>query len=591
MKTNNCNLNLKLFILNVLIILCFSIYLSHSPLYYQDRWILDGIYLPFILIVIIFFISVMLIQNLRYVTLLCAIFIAFLNLIPSLKYGYFIDTGDSASHYVSIKYILQQGFPIEQGPYSKVPGFHIFVASFILISNCSINSGLKYLLPIASIIYPLFICAIINKFDIEYTIKKYVVVSSVLLIINNYYIYGTTFASMLLLLLISLFLMDNNHPSFKVLIIISIFSIIISHGVTSFLLPILLLGPLFVLLITKLNNLSLGNNYEYFKNSSRFLPLIVVFILGWWMYQANFFFESVVSTIKDQFFIEVSSLKTPIPQKFFEIDILSKIKIFLIYHVRDFMLLLNSIIGILALFYQSLLNKALNKILYYYVFILSILTILFFFILSTIVTKFGSLEYRRYIYYGVYFAPFFTGISFVFYEKILNKYFSKNNSKFLVLFVLFFVFITSLIQFYPYQPLVPNVNSSEIQSNDQIMYFHSVNTVYRVNAIQYAEKHMPPQELLGTDISTKKQLFIFANESFYKHSIAYESPLIEYESPLYIDPKSKIPSLILLHNVGISGIYAEPVEMRTESKIKMKINNLNSLYSNGEYFLLRERGR
>jgi hypothetical protein len=108
-----------------------------------------------------------------------------------------------------------------------------------------------------------------------------------------------------------------------------------------------------------------------------------------------------------------------------------------------------------------------------------------------------------------------------------------------------------------------------------------VNSQYRVDAIKYAEKHISTDKLLITDKSTRKQLQVFSNESFYKHNVAMNHPFYQFENQDNSD-------LLLLHDVGISGIYMEPAEYRTTVAINEFKTRFNLVYSNGGYFLLRK---
>lgn len=576
-------IELSLFFLNLFIYISFLLYLSTYSISYQDGWILDGIFLQVIVIAIIFFGSVLSFSDIRYIVLLCAAFTVFLNLIAPFKYHFFVDTYDSAVHYFHIRHLFDFGSPVENSPYSRVPGFHIFIVTFLYLSGCSINFGVKYLLPVASLVYPLLVYAAVNRFEIPNKIKIYTIICSTLLVVPFYMIYGTTFASIIFFLLFTLFLMDRaNKWSFKLLILIAIFSITVSHGVTSFLLSVFLLGSPCYIKILKINKkYSTVDFNNTFLNSKKFSLLVLVVVLGWWMFQASFLFDLFVKTFYEQILMDSPSLKEPIPPRFFEIDILSRMKIFSIYHSKDFILMLNSIVGLLALIKLSKSNHISKNTLYNYMFILSIVFIVFALISFSFILNFGSLEYRRYIHYGVLFAPFFTGIAFAIYEKLLNRYFSKYTSKLTILLILFSVFAISLVQFYPCQPIVPTSNSINTSSNEPIMHFHSVNSQYRVDAIKYAEKHISTDKLLITDKSTRKQLQVFSNESFYKHNVAMNHPFYQFENQDNSD-------LLLLHDVGISGIYMEPVEYRTTVAINEFKTRFNLVYSNGGYFLLRK---
>lgn len=573
---NENNKRSKILLINLFIFISFSLYLSTFNIVHQDRWILDGIFPQFMFVTILFFFSVMYLSDIQHIALLCSIFIVLLNLIPGLKYGYFLDTGDSTTHYMLAKHLLDYGYPIENSAYSAVPGFHIFLITFTLLSNNSLNFAFKYLLPMSSVFYPLIIYTIINRFETSYNVKKYTIISSILIVIN-YVINGPTFGSIILFLIFSLFFIRKDSSSIVILILISVFSLIISHGVTSFLLPIFLLGPICFFLITKLiTNFKISS--PVFNRSIKFYLIILVFLFSWFMFQSDYLFNIFIRNIYEQIFLSTPPLKALIPQKFFEVGMLSKIRISLICHSRDLILILNSLIGCLVFFKYRFRKKGEQiKNFYDYVYFVSVLTVIFILLLYSIVSNFGDLEYTRYIYYGLLFSPFFMGISIAYYEKTLSQYFKKFISKLILFTILLSIFYISLIQFYPYQPLVPTANSLNINSNDPIVNFHNINTEYRINAIKYTEGHISENTFLCTDISTKKQIQAFATKSLYD-KVGYTLSMSE--------PLSRSHILFLLHDIGFSGVYVEPVENRTRSRIDNLKTSYNMVYSNGGFFLL-----
>ncbi len=420
---------LKILLINLFVYFSFLLFLTHLNIEYQDSWILDGILLQFIIVVLIFIFSIMCLSDIRYIGLLCSFFIVLLNLIPGLKYGYFLDTGDSATHYMLVKHILEYGFPEKNGAYSNIPGFHILLAGYTLIANCSLNLTFKYLLPICSIFYPLMIYFTINQFEVNYAIKKYTIISSVFFIICNYIIYGTSFGSMILFLIIALFLKDTNSFSISILIILSIFSLVTSHFVTSFLFPIFLLGPLFFSILFRFDSKYSKMDFLPFTRSKKLYPLIIVIFLVWLMYQANYVFDTAIENIYKQFILSSQCFKEPLPAKSLQFPLYHNVKYSYIYS-RDLVLLLNCIIGLFLIMSSIFYNRCKSmKNLFNYLFLTSVVLVIDILLLYSFISHFGGLEYSRYINYGVFLAPFFMGIALEHYDKMLLSHFHKYMLK------------------------------------------------------------------------------------------------------------------------------------------------------------------
>lgn len=552
---------------------------------YHDIWILSDIVAPTLIFIIIFLVVVIYCENDNAIVLICSSFIMVLTLIPALKYEIFYGAADTTFHYMSISKIISDGHVISETIYSGTPSLHIFISIFTQMSGISQNIGFKYAMPVTFGVVPLLFYFISHKLVVEKTLVKYVVIASAFPLITAYYLVGTIFPLIFLIILVPLPIIRENqekkHKSmYGIILIIVLFALLVSHTITSLFFLLFLVWSIPFLMLTNMIK-RFPVSQLLLLNLSKVLLLATVLFISWWMYQANFLFGTFVENIVNVI-VEQSINKAPVPQRFFEIPLLSKVKIFSIFHLKDAIISLLTIFGLITI----PMLKTTNVEKSFYIYLISFLTPILAFIVFQLVTGYGDFEYYRFINYGLIFTPFFVGV--LLYRVKLAIDSSHLNFKMkpmLMLLIMFAIISISLIQFFPYQPLVPNANEmSEIYTyDDDIFEFNHVNTIYQKNMIYFTSKYTPTYATITSDIYTRLQLIAFYDEligtpltSRHTWHSAIMNEELEWD-------------YFLLHWNGKSGPFTEQFEYRTNEKIMWhrNIRGRNIIYDNEESFIIQ----
>lgn len=555
---------------------------------YQDTWILQDIFLPTIIFIFIFLATVIINNDNRIIALICSSFVVIMYLIPAIKYELFYGIADVTFHYGFVYEIMRSGYVPGGTFYSGNPGMQIFTSLFSLILGISPNTGFKYAIPISFGVYPLVIYFISNKLVQEDKLKKYVIISSAFPLITAYYLVGTIFPLLFLILLgplviIGEILDKQNKVKYRLISIVMLLGILISHTVTSLLFILFSLGSIILLVLygmyIKKDIFSLLVNKFYV-----ILIFAIILYIFWWMYESDYLFaiftQTSIKTIRHFFYVDEPFRKTPIPQRFFEIPFINKMQIISLYHMKDIIIAMLSLSGIVIFYREKKKMNSVNTMFYSYS--VSFLVAIFLILGLELLIKFGDLEYYRFINYGIIFSPFFVGLSL--YKLKINF---KIN-KIIEIFILLVIISVSLIQFFPYQPFTPKANiiDKNISGEEPLMYFHHVNTIYQKNVISFASNFSSNKSIIVSDEMTRLQMISFFNKSF-DYIIAKDSNLIWY-NPLTSENDHKW-NLFLLHWNGKSGPFEERAEYRNKEILSKNrnTNGRNVIYDNGESFIIQ----
>ena len=563
---------------------------------YQDSWILCDIFIPTFIFIFIFIIIVVLNDNNKIVALICSSFIIVLTLVPALKYELFYGIADVTYHYKLICEIMNYGHVSSGTVYSGVPGVHIFVSVFSLMLGISPNTGMKYAIPTLYGIFPLIVYFISSKLISNKTLRKYIIIASAFPIVTAYYLTGTIFPLPFLLLLVAIpiireFQGEGNRIRYRIILIFLLLAMLISHTITPLLFLVFSISSLALLvLFDRIQGEIQGEkdlpDLLIIKLSKTLLFATILFV-GWWVYQADFLFSVFVENIQSFSTVE-PFVKEPVPLRFFEVPFTAQIKIFSLYHLKDLIISILSLSG-LIIFVNGQKKTGETKILYLYLF--SFLVPIWLILIFELLVGYGDLEYYRLINYGIIFSPFLVGIAFYQLKIALDS--SSLNFKAKTLAMIFIMFIVvgfSLIQFFPYQPLAPkgNIISEDIPENEPLIHFNNVNTIYQKEMISFACSHFPTDvpitiSTITSDTITRLQMIAFFNESF-----EFVKSRHTWYSPLTSDTELDW-NLFLLHWGEKSGPFAEQVEYRTKNKLIENRNGRgrNIIYDNGESFIIQ----
>jgi hypothetical protein len=575
---------LLIYIISI-IILIFAILSNQRS--YQDAWILQDIFIPAMIYILTFSVVAAMIDDVRILVIICASFLIILNTIPNLKYQLFYGTYDSAGHYGFAKNLLSLGFVPTTGvyasTYSDFPGMHIIIDSISLITSIDVNGSIKFFSSIIYGVIPLLVYLVTNRV-FNKNIRKNIIIVSSLPILMSYIITGTTLGALLFcfffyLLFLKNFLKENNRKYSLILTFVGL-GLLFSHAVTMIscilFLYIMLILMRIIKFVIKTSSYSISH-----RKVIGILIMLSVLLISWLMFKASFVFKILIESVEKVFTGSVT--KTPIPQRFFEIPLLEQLKILTLKYIKDAVILILSFAGLLVLLkrFKYKYNYLFNT---FFLPLICLLGAILLFLALQFAIGFGEIEYRRFIDYALLFSPFFAGI----FMWHINGYFKTSFrkewlSRLFTALIIFLGISLSMIQIFPYQPLVPraNVLSKNLPENEYIAYFGMVNTIYQEKMIIFAERFSSKDVNIASDIVTRWQIMGFASVAFSsKH--AWKNPL----APDF-NIKNEQRWLILLHYSGRSGPLAEKVEYRTREIIDNLRSTLgNIIYDNGESFII-----
>lgn len=355
----------------------------------------------------------------------------------------------------------------------------------------------------------------------------------------------------------------------------------ISHGVTSFYLLAFLIGAMIVSMLSMIKNKGITQG----KNAVKYggiLFLLSVTLFSWWVYQSTFYLGEFAKSLKGIFLVE-KPFREPLPYRLFEIPFESQLRVFALFHIKDFMLIVMGLTGFIIFVRKKMkFSNVETRTLRYLIFICSAVFSLLF---LQLILKFGTLEYWRLFEYASLLVLFFAGIALFYIRNRLNSTIIKKTAFSALIFLLISV---SLIQNFKYQPLTPSsrVLSPELPEGEYIYDFRMVNTIYKISMITFAEWHYPyssneKKPRIASDVNTRWQIYGLTNESFYENHI-YFSPLSDRDYYNKWD-------LFLLHYGERSGSLYEKAEYRTRDRVEKIRLSESVIYDNGEAFILARK--
>jgi hypothetical protein len=559
---------------------------------HQDLWILQGIFLPTLIYISAFVIIALKIDNNKILVFLSAAFLITLNAIPDIKYQFFLGTFDSAAHYGFANQILTTGFVSTTGFYSSqyadFPGMHILLSAVSLVLGISLVESVKILTSIIYGVIP-FLFYFVSNGILDKKLQKYLIISSGLPVTYMSYILGgVEFATPFFLAFLCIFLKNNLHrfnKTYSIVLLIVFVGILFSHAVTS--ISLILLTGLMLILLFPLK--FLRRTYSYFGyifSTLGILALISIILIAWFDLKATSIFDLFKSIAQSYFSPTVEN--TVVPSTFFKVPLLDQLRILILYHARDAMVFVFSLVGLFALFREFLpRNRYLFKNLFIPLLCLMLATLLL--LGFDFIT--GRSEYLRFLVYILSLSPFLIGLSLWSIDRFSEKIAKSNWKRLIFLFaVIFSIIAISLVQIYPYQPLMPSANviSKTYPTSEYLFDVSDVNTIYQVSMINFADKYSPTDLRITSDLSTSWQIAGFASENFSNHQIGFGySPFLTNLTAIGLNW-----DICLTHYDGKAGPLNEYIGNRTRSAIdEFRVNSGDAVYDNGESFIInREFG-
>jgi len=561
---------------------------------YNDPWILDGILIPTLTFVFIFFMVQSFVKGNRKIAVVTSLFLVALYLIPGLKYQLFYNPYDSTFHFRfaselllfgNVASVRVAGTPGATEYYIGDPGMHILISSLSTVSGIPINDIFRFVIPATFGLIPLIVFFLTRNVLSE-TVQKYAIVASAFPVAQGYIVTGTNLSMVVYFLLFAVFLRvllsDKNRRQYVAIFIILGFTLIVSHPVTPVFAALLLVGmPIGLRILRMLRPL----RFPKFKASQPALlvPLYLAMLIFWWATMATANLVFFAKYIESVFSLTAFMVKPPVPTRFFEVPLWAQLRIFFVFNIHYAIMGVLSLLGLLY-FLRSLRKKELDdKTKRFYTYFLVFIGIIAMYLLFMTGYGYAPLAYQRFMAYALPFCIFLVGLFLFRLNVFLSKIFPRIEVRNLVFALLLsMLFSFSLLQFFPSQPLVPraSVLGKDFSENDYLVDVQLINTVYQKLMISFVEKHSSEAKMVS-DIATGWQIYGFSNGSLYKREMRYDP----------LEPVSKQNpisdwNLFLLHTRK-AGPFQEQVEYRTESKINdLRTDGGNLVYDNGESFII-----
>jgi len=542
---------------------------------YQDSWILEGLFPQTLLFFLLFLIVAVNVRNNTNLVLLIASFLMLLSAIPSLKYIQIYGVYDSIAHYGYTNRLISSGYVPETGFYAKqysgTPGMHIFLATITLITGLSTTLAIKLFLAVISSMIPLTVY-FVTKDAFSEDARRFILLALCFSSPAFYYLTGTTFALPVYFIFISVFLRQTLVTQlprrFALVPIIIGTSLIISHGVTSLFLSLLMICILFMLKI--LESAKKDNSTLIVSRYLCISIFLVVSLMAWWVFHVEYLFSNLlVGMVRSPF---SGTTTETFPSAIFELSLSERMALIFVRFYGLFMLLAMGFVGLIV--YLTIFRKQYPKktqTLYLLMFCILGATAL---IAFPVFFELRTYTFERFVTYSALLSPFFIGLSLYSLGRYLRVHIKKILVRNLFFALLLFVLLAPrLLCVFVFQPLLPQ--NSE---NEYIVDYRSVNTIYQKEMIRFAEGHYVNGSKIATDIVTSWQIFGLADTSF---ASGYS-----WHNPLYEDDLES--EMILLHYAGRSGPLNEKVEYRSRAKLnefKFKLGN-NIVYDNCESFII-----
>jgi len=548
---------------------------------FQDSWILEGIFIPTILYVLAFTIVVAATSDVRLLTLISSSFVIVLNSIPNLKYELFYGTFDSAGHYGFINRLLASGQVPQTGFYvafyGDFPGMHILIGSLSLILGVSTNVAIKLFTSLIYGIVPLMVYLVTNGV-FDRSIQRAVIIASGLPAIpNSYVLGGGTFGlALYFIFLCVLFrrgLTDNSRFAYSVILLVLGFALLFSHAAT---MPFLLWILAIVTFYWTGRGIRKGETRvdTYGRGLAPILIILAASFTALQAFKATDILVVLVGGIERALLRESS--RAPIPQRLFVLPLSAQLTFLALYYAMDIMVFGLGLVGFLILMRRIRIKRG-QLFEKFYLPVISVISALGLIVAFQFVSSFGEIGLERALSYSMIFQPFFIGLVL---WLLLKRLASRTLKRVLTVVFLFLTISISLIQIFPYQPMVPraDVLSKDLPASDYIVDLREVNTMCNIAAITFAEKHSTTGTRIASDIVTRWQIYGFASEAFNNGHIWY--------GPLETTPTLNW-DIFILHYDGTPGPLIEKVENRTAERIELLRDTLgNTIYDGGGCFII-----
>jgi hypothetical protein len=534
----------------------------------NDAWILEGVFVPFLLLTIVYAAITSFSPSIKMVVITTSIYLAAINVLPCIKYPFIYGYHDPLLHFASIKETIAASRVVEVGPYSvqygATPGTHILVSILSLVTGFDIVDAIKTFLIFLPLSLPSVVYMTMNKLDFPNGLKRTVIASIPITTPITYTYFGASAVYPLYVLLICFCLLfacrrKSSRSEVAVALVLSA-AILISHDVTSF----LLLG--FTLILLALIGVE---TKKVFYTTAR--PPVLFFLVFITMAFAHFSFSSSINN-----FMQISSLIKEVVSRltmgespvafshysfsFYQLTLFDIVQILIIRFANIAISLILVLIAPFAIMRLRFREKRLQKSEKFY----RILTPPFIFALVVFISLFFLRSVTHREFYMAAFFPFLAGVSiyYVFYSK---HYKFKNLVLTTVIFVLI---VISSFSIYPIQPLMPSFSTD--QGAYYVLDMREVTTVYDRSLILFVNVHTV-RYIVWADVIMTGQIRALTNPSFQS---------------LLTSDHNKAALLMLGHTAYSHTIPSGRDALANEQYLMNALQQTGVLYTNGPSYAL-----
>lgn len=539
--------------------------------YFQDRWILQGMWMYILLMVGVYVWIVYRRSNLQQIALVTCVLASLLYILPALKYAYaYLSTSDVATHVGLSRAILETGKVSVFSSYSSTPGFHVLVAIFSQISSIQLETVQKFFPGLLGGLIPLCYYLLCQRSTMPIGMSKWIIALSGLSLPFLYTLNGTSFTLPAFFCLLTFLILravspQTNALPYTFLIFLFILQVILWHPSTSFVIPIyFMLFALAGFLLNRFKVISI--HYESFFSIGVFTGICTFF---YWMYDAHYVWENFLRNVQDA--VNIGSSPELLPERLFEISLTDQLVVALVYHARDGIFIALAICAVLIVFLKRK-TEPIDETLKYLAVIFGVSMV----VLAGVFTiQFGTQGYGRFLIYCVVLSPALAGYAIWKIAEFIHDR-SLLVQKAVVLILILIIIFGSFLQIYPNQTIVPvSQESSYDPTLSPIVWVHQVNSIYQYYMIDYALTRLKTKvQILADYVSARQEIIFFG--------LSEERALRSWDKP-----KAQ-PALVLLHWPGSAGGYQDQVEMRSVDHIQQlrMAEGMNIIYDNGYSFIL-----
>src|SRR5271157_605309 len=498
MKMSAGKLSLGVYVLSIGILIGSA---SNFQRAYQDSWLLEGLVFQTLLLSVTYLLYYILEKDIEHIAIASCVYLFCLHAISGLKYVYPYGTAiDQGFHLANLNSLIHQGF-LETGTvYSDQPGLYILllaIRSFFPVPSATL---VKFALETLYSLMPLVVLVTARYLSLPNRIIRLVPLCCVLSF-NPYFliIEGTSIGAFLLgLIVLTILVRESGSNQTKlywtIQLILLIFILVLSHSISTLIIVPLLLSTslvyLIIFLMTQRGSTSKG------RGLSIFWPCMIgiVFAVIWWGYKSQMLLSVLIKNAADLIGTLENPILTPIPAKFYSLSIFDQIIVIILYHANFLVIILLAFMGLTYWRHLAITNRWMKK---GYQLLLIMNIILLSVIGSLLVLQISQVQYFRFISYIAAVSPIIMAFGlWILYDRLKNRLVFSVSLLILLLF--------SLVQVFPYQPVVPKSSIIETQLgiHEPIVYYDGAMSAYQFALFNFSKQYWPAQEIVGADIVT-----------------------------------------------------------------------------------------